>query len=128
MPKSTTRREHRANRRTLRAALRRRAAETRLTASVRRRPRSLATVAIAAGVDRTTAAGLANGLRSVAKRLGVTPVETATTRRTVHGGRASRTHTVAHYSLPQVRTLVAAYRPRKADYVAARALVAALAA
>ena len=127
MANCAIRKERRAHRRTLRAIVRQRAAETRLAASCHRRPRSLATVAIAAGVDRTTAAGCANGLRTVAKRLGVAPAATARTRRTVSGGRAHRTHTVGRYSLGQVCRLVAAYRPRKAEYVAATALIAAFA-
>ncbi|WP_190218177.1 hypothetical protein [Streptomyces griseosporeus] len=127
MTHPSTRREHRANRRTLRAELRRRAAATRLAASCRRRPRSLATVAIAAGVAKDTATGVVNGLRSVAKRLGVAPAATARTRRTVAGGRAHRTHSVTRWTLDQVARLVAAYRPRKAEYVAAVALITAFA-
>jgi hypothetical protein len=84
-------------------------------------------VAIAAGVDRDTASGCANGLRSVAKRLGVEPAQTASTRRTACGGRARRTHRVYRYTLAQVAALVAAYRPRKAEYVAATARIAAFA-
>jgi hypothetical protein len=128
MKKSAIRREHRTTRRALRATLRRRTAETRLAASCHRRPRSLATVAIAAGVDRDTAAGTANGLRSVAKRLGLTPAESARTRRTVAGGRARQTRTVSRYSLGQVCTLLAAYKPRKPEYRAAVARIAAFAA
>lgn len=127
MQKHAIRRDRRATRRVLRATLRRRSAETRLAASCHRRPRSLATVAIAAGVAKDTAAGIANGLRSVAKRLDLTPAEQATTRRTVQGGRAHQTRTVAHWTLAQVARLVAAYRPRKAEYVAAVALIAAFA-
>ncbi|MGY4994057.1 hypothetical protein [Streptomyces sp. 900105245] len=127
MQKSAIRCERRANRRTLRAELRRRSAAQRLAASCHRRPRSLATVALAAGVEKSTATGCANGLRTVAKRLGVTPAATARTRRTVAGGRAHRTHTVGRYTLGQVARLTAAYRPRKAEYVAAVALIAAFA-
>jgi hypothetical protein len=123
---SLTTRERRTHRRTLRAELRRRCAETRLVSSVRRRPRSLATVAIAAGVDRETATGCANGLRSVAKRLGLTPAQTARTRRTVHGGRAHRSHGVSRYTLGQVRILIRAYRPRKPEYKAAVERIARL--
>lgn len=122
------RREHRTMRRALRATLRRRAAETRLVSSCRRRPRSITTVALAAGVDRDTASGCANGLRSVAKRLGVTPALTARTRRTALGGRARQTHTVYRFTLRQVARLVAAYKPRKPEYRAAAALIAAFAA
>lgn len=124
----TIRREHRATRRVLRANLRRRAAGTRLAASCRRRPRSLATIAIAAGVEKSTVTGCTNGLRTAAKRCGITPAETATTRRTVAGGRARKARSVGHYTLAQVARLVAAYRPRKAEYVAAVALIAAFAA
>lgn len=127
MTHPSIRRERRANRRTLRSELRRRSAAHRLASSCHRRPRSLATVAIAAGVDKDTASGCANGLRTVAKRLGVTPAQTARTRRTVAGGRAHRTHTVGRYSLGQVCTLVRAYKPRKPAYVAAVALIAAFA-
>ncbi|AEY90772.1 hypothetical protein SHJG_5505 [Streptomyces hygroscopicus subsp. jinggangensis 5008] len=127
MTHPSIRREHRANRRTLRAELRRRSAAHRLATSCRRRPRSLATVAIAAGVAKDTATGVVNGLRSVAKRLGVTPAATARTRRTVAGGRAHRTHTVTRWTLAQVARLLTAYRPRKPEFVAAVALIAAFA-
>ncbi|MFI8894876.1 hypothetical protein [Streptomyces paradoxus] len=127
MSHPSIRRERRTNRRTLRAELRRRTAAHRLASSCHRRPRSLATVAIAAGVDKATASGCANGLRTVAKRLGVTPAQTARTRRTVHGGRARRTNGVSRYTLGQVRILIRAYRPRKPEYVAAVARIATLA-
>lgn len=117
----------RAKRRTLRSIVRHRATATRLVASVARRPRSLATVAIAAGVEKETAAGIASGLRSVAKRLGLTPAQTARTRRTVNGGRARKTRTVYRYTLAQVARLLAAYKPRKAAFVAAAARIAVLA-
>ena len=123
---SLTTRDRRAHRRTLRATLRRRAAENRLVSSVRRRPRSLATVAIAAGVDKGHASGVANGLRSVAKRIGVAPAQVARTRRTVAGGRAHRSHNVSRYTLGQVRLLIRAYRPRKPEYRAAVDRITAL--
>lgn len=128
MAQSSIRREHRASRRALRAALRRRCADTRLSASCRRRPRSLATVALAAGVAKDTVTGVTNGLRSVAKRLAVTPAEQARTRRTVAGGRARQTRSVSRFTLAQVTGLVAAYRPRKPEYRAAVALIAAFTA
>jgi hypothetical protein len=127
MQKSAIRRERRANRRTLRSELRRRSTQTRLTASCHRRPRSLATVAVASGVAKDTAAGVANGLRSVAKRLGLNPAEQARTKRTVAGGRGRKTRSVAHWTLAQIACLVAAYKPRKAEYIAAAALLAAFA-
>jgi hypothetical protein len=122
------RRERRTNRRTLRAELRRRTAAGRLASSCHRRPRSLTTVAVAAGVAKDTAAGVANGLRSVAKRLALAPAATARTRRTVAGGRARRTHTVTRWTLAQVARLVAAYRPRKPEYKAAAARLVAFTA
>ncbi|MEU6244801.1 hypothetical protein [Streptomyces sp. NPDC047024] len=127
MQKSATARARRTTRRSLRLELRRRAAHNRLAASCRRRPRSLATVALAAGVAKDTATGVANGLRSVAKRLKLTPAATARTRRTVAGGRARKTRTVGHWTLDQVRTLLAAYRPRKTEFVAAVTLIAVFA-
>ncbi|GAA3595217.1 hypothetical protein [Streptomyces osmaniensis] len=123
---SLTTRERRTHRRTLRAELRRRSAQHRLEASVRRRPRSLTTIGLAAGVDRDTASGTANGLRSVAKRIGLAPAQTARTRRTVAGGRAHRSHNVSRYTLGQVRILIRAYRPRKPEYRAAVDRIAAL--
>ncbi|MET7731240.1 hypothetical protein ABZT02_07710 [Streptomyces sp. NPDC005402] len=122
------RRERRTNRRTLRAELRRRTAAGRLASSCHRRPRSLATVAVAAGVAKDTAAGVANGLRSVAKRLALAPAATARTRRTVAGGRARRTHTVTRWTLAQVARMVEAYRPRKPEYKAAAARLVAFTA
>ncbi|MGW0417521.1 hypothetical protein [Streptomyces sp. NPDC003015] len=128
MQKSAIRSARRTIRRTLRAELRSRSAATRLAASCRRRPRSLATVAIAAGVDRESAAELADGLRSVAARLDVKPAETARTRRTVAGGRADRTRNVGHWTLAQVALLVSSYRPRKANRIAAAARLTAFTA
>lgn len=119
-------RERRATRRSLRATLRRRCTANRLVASCRRRPRSLATHLIAAGVDRDDIAGAASGLRSVAKRLGVVPAVTGRTHRTVHGGRSHATHNVYRYTAAQVARIVSAYRPRKAEYkVAAQMLTRA---
>ncbi|MFD5862640.1 hypothetical protein [Streptomyces chartreusis] len=127
MQNSAIRRTRRANRRVLRTELRRRTAANRLASSCHRRPRSLATVAVAAGVAKDTVAGVANGLRSVAKRLGLSPAEQARTRRTVAGGRGRKTRSVAHWTLAQVARLVAAYRPRKAEYKAAVVLLTAFA-
>ncbi|MEV7387582.1 hypothetical protein [Streptomyces sp. NPDC091215] len=127
MPNSLTSRDRRANRRSLRATLRRRSTAGRLASSCHRRPRSLATVAVASGVAKDTVTGVTNGLRTAAKRLGLAPAEQARTKRTVAGGRGRKTRSVAHWTLAQVARLVAAYRPRKAEYVAAVALIAAFA-
>jgi hypothetical protein len=120
-----TRTQRRTAARQRRAILRARTAANRLTASVRRRPRSLVTHVIASGIDRHTATGVANGLRAVAKRLGIAPAATARTRRTATGGRSHQTHTVHRYTRPQVRTLAAAYRPRKTEYRTATGLLLA---
>jgi hypothetical protein len=127
MQKHATRREHRATRRALRATLRRRCATTRLAASCHRRPRSLATVALAAGVSKDVVPGVTNGLRSVAKRCSVTPAATARTKRTVTRGHGRRSHSVSRWTLGQVARLVASYSPRKPEYRAATALIAAFA-
>lgn len=98
-----------------------RAAATRFTRSLAK-GRSLATHAVAAGVDADTAAGVANGLRSVAKRLGIAPAKVARTHRTT-AGRADRLRKVNHFTAAQVQTLLRNYKPRKAEYKAAVVLM-----
>lgn len=110
--------------RTARRTIRTRSAATRLKASCKRRPRAITTHLIAAGIDSTTAQGMASGLRSVAKRLAVQPVA-ARTRRTVSGGRQQHTWTVHHYTAAQIQLLVSEYHPRKASYIAAAIMLAA---
>lgn len=100
-----------------RRTIRERSAQTRLTASLNR-GRALATHLLAAGIDADTAKGVANGLRSVAKRLHITPVRVTRTRRTLNG-RDGHGHRVQHFTTGQVRLLVAAYKPRKAEFKAA---------
>lgn len=84
--------------------------------------RSLATHAVAAGVDAETAAGVANGLRSVAKRLGMEPAKVARTHRTT-AGRSDRLRKVNHFTAAQVSVLLRNYKPRKAEYKAAVVLM-----
>jgi hypothetical protein len=98
-----------------------RAAATRFARSLRK-GRSLATHAIAAGVDAETAAGVANGLRSVAKRIGMEPAKVARTHRTTEG-RAARLRKVNHFTAAQVQVLLRNYKPRKAEYKAAVVLM-----
>lgn len=86
--------------------------------------RSLATHAVAAGVDAETAAGVANGLRAVAKRLGMEPVKVARTHRTT-GGRSDRLRKVNHFTTAQVGVLLRAYKPRKVEFRAAVTLMIA---
>jgi hypothetical protein len=107
---------------TARQILRTRSSHTRLTASLRR-GRSLATHAIAAGVDIADVPGVVNGLRTVAKRLHVEPVKTSRTHRTITG--TGRMRSVGHYTTAQVQLLLTAYRPRKAEYIAAAHQLAA---
>lgn len=112
-----------ATNRTRRATLATRSATTRLRASLNR-GRALATHVIAAGVQAADVAGVTNGLRSVAKRLGIAPVKTSRTRRTIAEAKG-RMRKVGHYTAAQVARLVAAYKPKKPAYIAALALLAA---
>jgi hypothetical protein len=104
-----------------RRIVRERATATRFTRSLRK-GRSLATHAIAAGVDAPTAAGVANGLRSVAKRIGMEPAKVARTHRTTDG-RAARLRKVNHFTSAQVDVLLRNYKPRRADIKAAVVLM-----
>jgi hypothetical protein len=106
-----------------RRTIRERSAATRLTASLRR-GRALATHLLAAGIDTETAKGVANGLRSVAKRLHVAPVRMTRTPRTLDG-RDGHSRRVGHYTSGQVHLLLIAYKPRRAEYVAAKNLALA---
>jgi hypothetical protein len=112
-----------ASSRTARRTLKARSAATRLTASLNR-GRSLATHVLAAGIEPETAKGVANGLRSVAKRLHVTPVRVTRTRRTLDG-RDGHGHQVQHFTTTQVRLLAANYAARKPEYRAAAYKLAA---
>lgn len=98
-----------------------RAAATRFARSLVK-GRSLATHAVAAGVDAETATGVAGGLRSVAKRLGMAPVKVDRTHRTT-AGRAARLRKVNHFTAAQVQVLLRNYKPRKAEYKAAVVLM-----
>ncbi|MFI5814930.1 hypothetical protein ACIA7S_28725 [Streptomyces sp. NPDC051643] len=104
-----------------RRIIRERAAANRLINSLRRgRSRSIATHAIAAGVPATDAKGVASGLRTVAKRLGIKPARIVDNRRNDRNEGKVR----HHYTPAQVATLRANYKPRKAEYRAAVELMA----
>jgi hypothetical protein len=107
--------------RTARRIIRERATATRLANSLRRgRSRSIATHAIAAGIPAETAKGVAGGLRTVAKRLGVKPARVVRNHRNDrHQGKVRH-----HYTAAQVAVLRANYKPRKAEYVDAVARMA----
>jgi hypothetical protein len=109
-----------------RRTLAQRSADTRFHASLKR-GRALATHAIAAGIASENVPGFVNGLRTTAKRLGVTPVKITRTRNTVDGkgGRKARLMVVHHYTADQVQIINRAYKPRKAAYVQARLALAA---
>jgi hypothetical protein len=103
------------------STLRERSARTRDRASLKR-GRSLATHLLMAGIDAETAKGMVIPLRGIAKRTDMQPVKVARTRNTVSGkgGRKARLRTVNHYTTAQVQTLTSVYKPRKAEYVAAK--------
>ncbi|MFE2930639.1 hypothetical protein [Streptomyces sp. NPDC059278] len=107
----------RAHRRAARAVLRDR---TRAA-----RPHSLASHIVARGESTETAKSIAAGLRTAAKKLGLTG-KAGRTRRTVDG--RGRLRKVVRYTVAQFRAALAAYRPRKAAYIAARARLLAVAA
>jgi hypothetical protein len=105
-----------------RRIVRERAAARRFVRSLYR-GRSLATHLAFAGVeDAETIKGAANGLRSVAKRIGVEPVKVARTHRTTDG-RSPRLRRVNHYTAAQVAVIARSYKPRKAEYKAAMVLL-----
>ncbi|MEU2134965.1 hypothetical protein [Streptomyces sp. NPDC018352] len=112
-----TRRTQRAHRRTARAVLRDRARAN--------RRHSLASHAVRLGESAETAKNISAGLRTAAKKLGLVG-KAGRTRRTVDGrGRLRR---VVRYTAGQFRTALAAYRPRKQAYIAARARLLEVAA
>jgi hypothetical protein len=95
-----------------------RSAATRFSRSLRK-GRSLATHVVAAGVvNAEIVKGVANGLRSVAKRIGMEPAKVARTHRTTDG-RAARLRKVNHFTAAQVQVLLRNYKPRKEEYKAA---------
>ncbi|MFD7334871.1 hypothetical protein ACFV98_02560 [Streptomyces violascens] len=104
------------------AARERRAA---LTAArrIRTGPRSLATHVIATGAARTVVSGAVAALRTQARKAGIRGTA-ARIRRTLNG-RARRAVTVYRYTAEQVAQIVAHYKPRKAEYQAIRAMLAA---
>lgn len=109
----------RANRAEARA---RRAAAT-AARRVRTGPRSLVTHIIATGAPLGVVTGAADALRTQARKAGIRG-RAARIRRTING-RARRVVTVYRYTAEQVAQIVANYKPRKAEYKAIRAALAA---
>ncbi|WP_331727548.1 hypothetical protein OG871_40690 (plasmid) [Kitasatospora sp. NBC_00374] len=93
------------------------------------RPRSLATYALAASdMNRPTAEGCANSLRSVAKKLGIEGTRSIATR-TIQGGGRKRTEVpTTQYTPAQVRQIAERYAPRNPAYKRTRARLLALTA
>jgi hypothetical protein len=115
-----------ANARNARRIVRERSAATRFTSSLKH-GRAIATHLVAAGFDDETVKGMANALRNVAKKLEIEPVKVSRTRNTADGkgGRKAKLRKVSHYTSAQVQRMAAAYKPRKAEYKAARLTLAA---
>ncbi|MFE3644966.1 hypothetical protein ACFXOM_28995 [Streptomyces sp. NPDC059169] len=90
---------------------------------VRTGARSLVTHIIATGADRKTVEGVADALRTVAKKKGVKG-RRARIRRSFNGAR-NIVKTVYRYTRAQVAQIAAQYKPRKAEYKAVRAALIA---
>lgn len=104
-----------ATTRTRRATIATRSAATRAQASILRRGEaSLTTYAVSAGLPIKAARSVAGSLRKAAARLHLTG-----TQHRVH--RAGRMRTSTRYSPAAVAQMLAAYKPRRVEYVAARA-------
>lgn len=98
--------------------LRQRSATTRAAAKIRRQgTATLATHGIAAGLTVTEARTVAGSLRTAAKRLGVTGRADTTFRK---GARRD----CWRFTTAEVALIAAAYKPRKAAYVAAKSRLA----
>jgi len=113
--RATLRTRRRDNRPTL--TDRRRAA---LLDTTRRRPRSIGTYLLAAGIREDAIPALSQGLRNAAKRLEVTPSAKGRTSRQI-AAQPHRTPSrdVSRWTRIQLRTLIPAYKPRKPAYIAA---------
>ncbi|MFP3991047.1 hypothetical protein U9R90_26975 [Streptomyces sp. E11-3] len=109
--------------RTNREASRARRAATTAARRVRTGPRSLTTHIIATGAPLNVVTGAAAALRTQARKAGIQG-RAARIRRTING-RARHAVTVYRYTAEQVAQIVAAYKPRKPEYKAIRAALAA---
>ncbi len=107
-----------ATTRTARQALRTRTRTQRATARITRNGAvSLATHALAAGLDIRSARSVAGSLRTAAKKLTIVGQQVR-----VHAGRHMRD--ASHFTAAQVSLIAAAYRPRKPVYRIAAAKLA----
>lgn len=98
--------------------------------TTRRRPRSIGTYLLAAGIPLDAIPAVSQGLRNAAKRLETLPATTGRTSRQIAAQpHRSPSRDVGRWTRNQVLTLIPAYKPRKEEYKAAiSALSAALAA
>lgn len=110
--------------RTNRAASAERRAIATAARRVRTGARSLTTHLIATGADHATVKGVSAALRTAAKKSGIKG-RRARIRRTFQGAR-NRAVTVFRYTREQVAEIAAAYKPRKAEYKAVRAVLLAV--
>ncbi|MFJ1552780.1 hypothetical protein [Streptomyces mirabilis] len=90
---------------------------------VRTGARSLVTHIMATGADRQTVEGVADALRTVARKKGVKG-RRARIRRSFDGAR-NVVKTVYRYTRAQVAQIADAYKPRKAEYKVVRAALIA---
>ncbi|MGW3628032.1 hypothetical protein [Streptomyces sp. NPDC000880] len=109
--------------RATRSAARERRAVAIAAHRIRTGPRSLTTHVIATGTDRDNVSGAVAALRTQAKKAGIRG-RAARIRRTFDG-HARRVRTVYRYTAAQVAEIVANYKPRKPEYKAIRAALAA---
>lgn len=98
--------------------------------TTRRRPRSISTYLLAAGIPLDTIPAVSQGLRNAAKRLELHPSTRKPTARQIGSqGHRAPSRMTARWTRNQVLTIIPAYKPRKEEYKAAiSALSAALAA
>lgn len=115
-----------ARARQARRTIRQRRADNALRASLKR-GRAIATHALAAGIPEQDVQGFAAALVKQARKIGVTPAKVARTRNTVggKGGRKARLRIVYHFTAAQVHVILGSYKPRKAEYKAAKLVLAA---
>lgn len=85
-----------------------------------RRPRSLGTYCLAAGIPESAIPAVTTGLRAAAKRLEIQPATRKPVARQI-GSQDFRapSRMTARWTRNQVLRLIPAYRPRKPEYIAA---------
>jgi hypothetical protein len=114
-----------ATTRTARQILRNRRQENRAA----KRPHTLASHALRAGLDADVASGVSGSLRSKGKQINVTGTAVRMFRKNADGQKIWRrpVKNARRYTIVEFAKLVAAYKPRAARYVAARTTLLAYA-